>query len=600
LKGIDTAHLGFRFGPFELDTTTGELHKAGHAIKLAPQPGKLLLLLLSRAGQLVTREEIQSELWGSDTFVNFEHSLNTCMRQIRAALNDDSDAPRYIETLPRRGYRFIMPVEETSPAPVQASPPIQQPPAVPGAMHPPDTAIRRNVHYLGWALVVIMASAVGLILWMSFGRSASSQKRVMIAVLPLQDLSSNVSDAYLSSGLTEEVITRLAQLQPDHLGVIARTSSMRYAGSSKSVAQIGRELGVDYLLEGSMQHSGNRVRVHAQLIRTGDQSHIWADSYDEDLADVLNLERDVAGAVTQQVAQQLLGSQAARLRAATPVNDQAHEAYLRGRFQLQKLSREGYEKSIEYFNQAAAFEPNYAPAYVGLAEGYIALTAVYRAPLETMPSARAAAEKAITLDNSLAEAHAAMGMIKLMYEWDWSGAEQEFRKAVALDPNSAEAHKGYSQYYTALGRKDAAIRESRIATALDPLNDIAEFIYYANRDYAEEIRHCQNLFDLQPDHALSYMNMGLSYSAMGRHEEAISAAERARQLAATPFVLIAQGVVYANSGRRAAAEKLLDQLNAEKETQYVCGVQLAALYAALGRKDEAFESLERAYLQRSD
>jgi serine/threonine-protein kinase len=217
-----------------------------------------------------------------------------------------------------------------------------------------------------------------------------------------------------------------------------------------------------------------------------------------------------------------------------------------------------------------------------------------------MPPARAAAEKAIALDDSLAEAHAAMGTIKLMYEWDWAGAEQEFRKAIALDPNSADAHRGYSQYYTAMAKIDEAMRESRLATTLDPLNEQGPINEYLTRRYADSIRDWKSLIELQPSHAWAYASMGMCYSALGRHEEAISAAEHARQLLDTPFVQIALGDVYANAGRRAAAEKLLDQVTAEMDTRYVCGVQLATLYVALGRKNEAFESLERAYLQRSD
>jgi tetratricopeptide (TPR) repeat protein len=217
-----------------------------------------------------------------------------------------------------------------------------------------------------------------------------------------------------------------------------------------------------------------------------------------------------------------------------------------------------------------------------------------------MPPARAAAGKAIALDDSLADAHAALGTIKLMYEWDWSGAEQEFRKAIALDPNSADAQRGYSQFYTAMAKRDEALRESRLATALDPLNEQALINEYFNRRFADSIRDCKNLLELQPEHAWAYSTMGMSYSAIGRHEEAISAAERGRQLLDTPFVQIALGDVYANAGRRASAEKLLDQVAAEMNTHYVCGVQLATLYAALGRKDEAFESLEKAYVQRSD
>jgi tetratricopeptide (TPR) repeat protein len=267
---------------------------------------------------------------------------------------------------------------------------------------------------------------------------------------------------------------------------------------------------------------------------------------------------------------------------------------------LQKLSREGDEKAIEYFNQAIASDPNYAPAYVGLAEAYIALTAAYRAPMETMPAARVAAEKAIALDDSFAEAHAAIGTVKLMYDWDWPGAEQEFRRAVALDPNSADAHRGYSQFFAVTRQTDAAVRESRIANTLDPLNETAAWNYYVIRRYDDAIRQARSLLELQPNYGWAYSIIAMSYSATGQHQEAISAAERAPQLMNTPFVQVAQGVVYANAGRRAAAEKLLNQLTVEIETRYVCGVQLATLYAALGQKDQAFESLERAYRERSD
>jgi TolB-like protein/Flp pilus assembly protein TadD len=422
----------------------------------------------------------------------------------------------------------------------------------------------------------------------------------MLAVLPLQDLSTDSADAYLCSGVTKEFITRAAQIQPNQLGVIARTSSVQYAGSSRSVAQIGRELGVDYLLEGSLQRSGNRVRVHAQLIRVADQSHLWAESYDEDLADVLDLERDIAGAITRQVALRLTTGQQDLATSVHPVSAQAHEAYLRGRFHLQKLSREGDEKAIAYFNQAISFDSNYAPAYVGLADAYIALTAMHRAPLETMPPARGATVKALTIDDSLAEAHAALGTIKLMYDWDWAGAEQEFRKAIALDPNSADAHQGYSQYYTAMGKKQEASRESQLASTLDPLNQQTAINDFFNRRYEDAIRECKSLLELQPNYGWAYSIMAQSHSALGRHQEAINAAERARELLDTPFVQIALGVVYANAGRRASAERLLQQITGEMATHYVCGVQLATLYAALGRNDEAFESLEGAYQQRSD
>jgi TolB-like protein/DNA-binding winged helix-turn-helix (wHTH) protein/Tfp pilus assembly protein PilF len=599
--GADVGSQGFRFGAFELDARTGELRKGGRSIRLAPQPGKLLLLLVSRAGQLVTREEIKTELWGNDTFVNFEHSLNTCMRQIRLALNDDSEAPRYIETLPRRGYRFIMAVEAPSQALLQVEPQAWAG-APPVSISPPKghTGIQRDVRFRVWSLVLLGVLALGFTLWLGVRRSAIKRSRVMIAVLPLQDLSADATDAYLSSGLTEEIITRLAQIQPEQLGVIARTSSVRYASSSKSVAQIGSELGVDYLLEGSLQHDGNRIRVHAQLIRIGDQSHIWADSYDEDLGDLLNLERDIAGSVTREVARRLTDARRIHAAAVHVNNPQAHQAYLRGRFHLQKLTRAGDEKAVEYFNEAIAADPNYAMAYVGLAEAQIALTTAHRAPLETMPVARAAAEKAISLDESLAEAHATMGTIKLMYDWDWPGAEQEFRRAVALDPNSADAHRGYSQYFAVTGQTDAAVRELRIANTLDPLNETAAWNYYATRRYDDAIRQARSLLELQPTYGWAYSIMAMSYSGLGRHEEAVNAAERGRHLLDTPMVQIAQAVVYANAGRRHAAERLLAQLTAESEKQYVCGVQLATVYAVLGRTDEAFESLERAYLQRSD
>ncbi len=412
--GVGTTRTSvFRFGAFELDLSSSELRKAGVRVKLPPQPFKVLALLARRPGELATRKEIQQQIWGSETFVDFEEGLNFCIKQIRTALGDDAEAPRYIETLPRRGYRFIAPVEE------------------PG--HPAG--------------------------------------RTMLAVLPFENLSGDSEQDYFSNGLTEEMITQLGRLQPERLSVIARTSAMTYKGSNKTVDQIGRELGVDYLLEGSVRREGDQVRITAQLIQVRDQAHLWAQSYDRNVSSILAVQGEVARAIAGEIKVAVTPEETRRLASARPVNPDAHEAYLKGRFHWYKLSRVHLDTALDYFQLALEKDPNYALAYVGIAYVWASRGDCGLVPSrEAFPKVKAAALKARELDDTLAEVHELLANVRFFYEWDWGGAEREFQRAIQLNSNSAELRFYYSDFLISMRRPREWKAEIERALELDPFN----------------------------------------------------------------------------------------------------------------------------------
>lgn len=531
-----------RFGVFELNLKTGELHKGGTRINLQPQASKVLALLASRAGQVITRQEIEQHLWGDKTtFVDFNQGVNFAISRIRAVLGDDAETPRYVETLSRRGYRFISPVQK---------------------------------------------------------------RRLMLAVLPFQNLNHDPEQDYFSDGLTEEMITQLARLYPQRLGVIARTSIMKYKSTEKSAHEIGQELGVDYILEGSVRRSGQRVRVAAQLISVSDETHLWAEAFERHLRDVLASQNDIAQAIASGIGLKLTPEEQARLACARPINPEAHEAYLRGLHQFRKLTREGAEKAIAHFQEAVRKDAGYALAYVGLTEAYIALTTFYLSPLEIMPKAKAAAMKAVELDENLAEAHASLGLVKLFFDWDWAGSENEFKRALALNSNLVEAHIGYAGFLTTQGRQEEAFLETRKAQELDPLPVYSRgeglWHFYAFRQYEESIQQCQKAAELEPNFFLSPCIMAWALVEQGRFAEAIVAAERARQLSDSPFALTGLGFVYAKAGDKHKADRIVQELKELSRQRYVCAYQVAVVYAALGEKEHALDWLDKAYSERSD
>jgi TolB-like protein/DNA-binding winged helix-turn-helix (wHTH) protein/thioredoxin-like negative regulator of GroEL len=460
------------FGSFEVDLGSRELRRQGLKINLQDQPFRLLALLLERAGEVVTREELRDKLWPADTFVDFDHSLNTAVRKLREALGDSAETPRYVETLARRGYRFVAPVAEPGPtAPVAHSADADV-----ASPSPPTTArlapsARRVV-----VLAAVLSSAALVAYWMGARPGPGSQpgRRLTLAVLPFDNLSGDADQEYLSDGLTEEMITQLGRLEPDRLRVTARSSTWKYKRAERDIDRLRRELGADYVLEGSLRRAGERVRVTTQLIQAVDQTDVWAETYERDLRDVLVLQSEVARAVARAIALTLTPDAQARLSSARSVRPESYEDYLGGRYFWNRRTEAALKQALGYFQRAIAADPDYARAYSGLADCYSALGAssIVGAlpPRQAMPEAKAAARKALQIDGMLAEAHNSLAMVHLLYDWDLAASEREFRRALELDPDYTTAHHWYSHTLIVLGRTEESLAESKRALELEPLN----------------------------------------------------------------------------------------------------------------------------------
>jgi TolB-like protein/DNA-binding winged helix-turn-helix (wHTH) protein/Flp pilus assembly protein TadD len=583
-----------RFGPFELDVRNYELRKDGIPVHLPPQPCRVLALLASQPHRVISRQEIQQKIWSSDTFVDFEQGLNVCIRQIRAALADDAETPRYVETLSRRGYRFIAQVNE--PLPDAGSSAIAKESDQPRDLQRPYAAWQPL-----WRRVAVGAAAVfavAALAWeIGHHRVGAGEPHAPIrslAVLPLTNLSNDPEQDYFADGMTEQLTTDLGQISA--LRVISRTSAMQYKDTKKKLPEIARELNVDAVVEGAVTRAGNQVRITAQLIEAPTDRHLWAKTYERDLRDVLSLQDEVAQAIASEIRVKLTPQERIHLASARPVNPQAHEAYLRGLRELRTQTREGVEKAIPYFQQAIALDPNDALAYSGLADAFHDQTSIFRAPLEVLPKAKAAAARAIELDETLAEAHASLGYVKLDFDWDWPGAEREFHRALELNPNHARALGGYAQYFLTLGRTDEAIESLRRAQAVDPLVSELQmgrpFLLFNGRRYEQAIEASRQVGDDRIP--------ALCYAQLGRQQEAIAAADRALKTARLPIHLAQLASVYAKAGKPEKARAILGGLEAQARDRYICGFNLACVYSALGDKEKAFAWLEKAYLARSD
>jgi tetratricopeptide (TPR) repeat protein len=379
---------------------------------------------------------------------------------------------------------------------------------------------------------------------------------------------------------------------------------MPYKKSGKRVDQIATELGVDYILEGSVRRSGQRLRVTVQLIDPTDETHLWAETYEHHLRNALTLQNNIAQAIASQIELKLTPEKKEQLASSHAIVPEAHEAYLRGLHQLRRLTREGAEKAVTHFEDAILRDSSYALAYAALARAFIALTTFYLAPLAGMPKAKAAAMKALELDDRLAEAHASLGLVKFFFEWDWVGSEKEFKRALALNPNVAEAHAGYAGLLIARGLHEEAFLETRKALELDPLpvasrgEDLWHF--YVLRQYDEAIQQCQKAVDLEPNFFLAYTVMGWALAEQGRYAEAVAKAERARQLSDSPFALAGLGFIYAKAGEKDRAGGILQELAELSRHRYVCGYSVGLIHAALEEKEQALHWLEKAYGERSD
>lgn len=427
--------------------------------------------------------------------------------------------------------------------------------------------------------------------------------RIMLAVLPFENLSGDPTQEYFSDGLTEEMIARLGQMEPQQLGVIARTSAIQYKGTKKRIDEIGKELGVNYIMEGTVRRADDRVRVAVQLIQVSDQTPLWATSYERDLRDIFILQDEIAQAIAGEIEITLTPKQQARFASPAPTNPEAHEAYLRGRYYLTRIGGRDLQKALEYFQQATEIDPNYPLGYAGLAETYNAMNTMYLAPAQTEPQARAAAMKALQLDESLPEAHVSLGRVRLFYDWDWPGAEKEFLRGLELDPNLPAAHLGYSSYLASIGRFQESIDHLRTAYALDPLSVSTRLEgltnFYVTRRYEETLDVCREMRELPPDFTEPFSTEAFVYARIGRFREATQAAQQVVRNSNNPVDIAKAAQAYAESGNKEEARKLLQQLLAEGQRRFVCGYNVATVYAALGEVDQAFSWLREGIRQRS-
>ena len=600
-----------RFGPFEADLRAGELRKHGVKLKLVGQPFEVLAMLLESPGQLVTREELRTRLWPTDTFVDFDHGLNAAVNKLRDALSESAEKPTYVETLPRRGYRFISAVDLPDSLglklPVPEMPASLESPVVVAESQIPSRYGRSRVFVTALVLVVILAVVFGFDLGGVRHRLVGepSVPRIQsIAVLPLENLSKDPEQEYFADGMTDELITNLAQISA--LRVISRTSAMQYKGTKKSLSEIARELHVDAVVEGTVMHSGDRVRITAQLIEASTDHHLWAASYDRDLQNVLSMQEEVTRAIVSEVRVKLTAKEQARLANMHPINPEAFQLWLKGRYYWYKLNPEGLQKAIEYFQQALEKDPAYAPAYAGLADSYnlLAFFNVFP-PREVMPKAKAAAVKALELDDNLAEAHVSLGWAGFTYDLDWPAAGKHFDRAIVLNPAYPLAHSYYSLYLGALGRPEEGLTEAKRALDLDPvspaINHYVVVQLYLARRFDEAIEQCRKTLELDPSFTPVHGTLAEVYSAKGMYREALAEYEEYSALSggsprSTAFV----GYAHARLGQRSQAFRVLEQLRAASKQKYVPALSFAIVYVGLGEKEQAFLWLEKAYDERTN
>ena len=599
---LETRPFGIvQFGTFEADLRSGELRKQGKRIKIQELPFHVLTVLLRHPGEVVTREELRNQNWPPDTFVDFDNSLNTAINKLRDALGDSADSPRFIETLPRRGYRFIGSVNGAGQPQV--------------AEAKPTRGLRSLIFPVAFGLLAIVgitAVLLGLNVhgWRDRLFVHAAKPRIQaLAVLPLTNLSGNPEQEYFADGMTEALITELGKTSIPR--VISRQSVMQFKASKKPLQEIARELNVDAVLEGAVEHSSDRVRVSVHLDQVSPERQLWANQYDRDINDVLPLQDEIARTVTDEIRVKLTPEERTHLTTAHSVSPEAHDDYLRGRYILglavthqTAADKRQYTDldilaAIAHLKHAIEKDPAYAMAYAGLADAYILLGNPLsgHSPKETLSEAKEAATKALDLDPSLAEAHFALAQT-LEYDWKWSESEKEFKLALKLNPNYADAHLEYGRFVQALGRNDEAMKEMNCATELNPFDIktrvIVAYVTWASHQYDLALQQFKSLDD---DWGLVW-----TYREKQMYPEALAALERWKSVHASqrrgPSVLAAAASIYGLEGRKNKAEKLIDELREIARHRYVSGVFLAEAYVGTGQKDQAVTWLERAYDER--
>ncbi len=588
------------FGVFEIDLRAGELRKQGVKVKLQEQPFQVLQILLEHPGEIVSREDLRQRIWPADTFVDFEGGVNNAIKRLREALGDRAETPRYIETLPRRGYRFIGTVNGiTQAAPANGSAPIGKPHAEPRASR---QTLRTGI-LIGLGLAALLLAILGFRpnKWWQHLRGTSGGPQIRsIAVLPLQNLSGDPTQEYFADAMTEELITELSRIRA--LKVVSRTSVMRYKETDKPLPEIARELGVEGIVEGSVLRSGDRVRITAQLIYAPKDTNLWAETYDNDLRDVLTLQGAVAGAIAKEVKVEVTPQEQSKLKNVRPVNRRALDAYLDGRYHLDKASAldlrtglanaydEEVREAVASFEHATQADPSYVPAYLGISD---ALVPGYVPHPELLPKAKAALARALQLDDSLVPAHLDYAMLLMRWEWNWAEAEKEYKRAIELNPNSADAHEEYARYLDDMGREGEGHKERELAQGLDP-----EHNHYADFAFPDDWsldRDREYLDATDPNNGERRAVLGKNFQREGRYKEAVEQyIKTARLYGYDDHVEILQRD-YARGDYKGAVRDWMKAYEVLSKRRYLPPYWPAFLYAGLNDRDQAFAWLEKAY-----
>jgi TolB-like protein/DNA-binding winged helix-turn-helix (wHTH) protein/Flp pilus assembly protein TadD len=602
-----------RFGTYEVSFQSGEVRKAGLRIRVQQQPLKLLEILLEHPGQVITREELRSRVWPDESFGDFDQALNIAIGKVRSALGDSAENPRFIETLPKRGYRFIADVTivDADARSKRQEPAAGDQPATDPGDKIPGAGLAGGPNRRVWAtrwvigvLALVIASLSILSVWRFRSRAPASTGIRSIAVLPLENLSGDASQNYFADGMTDELITDLAQISA--LRVISRTSVMVYKGARKPLPQIARELNVDAVVEGTVLRSGDQVRITAQLIEASTDKHIWSQSYEGELRDTLALQNRVAGAIADQIRINLTPREQAALKNVKVVNPDAYESYLKGRYFWNKRTADGLKVALAYFKQAIDEDPKYAQAYSGLADTYALLgdwQYAVMTPKEAFPKAKAAAIKALELDSTLGEAHNSLAFVLEGFDWDFDSAGKEFQRAIELNPGYATAHHWYAWHLSLVGRFDEAIAEMRKAENLDPLSliinaDLAELLGLAH-SYDESIRQSRKTIEMDPNFALAHNQLAQAYLQKQMYDEAVAELQEAVKLSGGGPTCIANlARAYVASEKRKEAVKLLSDLKRRSNPGYSNAAEIAMIYASLGDTDQAMNWLEKGYEER--
>ena len=613
------------FGVFEVDLKACELRKHGLRLKLPEQPFQVLVVLLEKPGEIVTREELRNRLWPSDTFVDFDHGLNNAVMRLREVLGDSSENPRFVETIPRRGYRFIAPVKgsafpvpttsdsevESGLVPIEAMSQLVQGATLEATSQP--ASIRRQPSTTRLAIwITAILTVVGLlgavlIHYSRVGANKTSQARnKSLIVLPIENLSGDKDQEYFADGMTDDLIANLAKIRS--LRVISRSTAMAYKGTRKPLSQIASELNVDAVFEGTVLRVGNRVRITAELVQVSTDRHLWAETYESQMGDILALQNRVSSAIVNEIRINLTPEDQERLARNPAVAPEGYENYLKGRYYWNKRSDENLTRAIGYFEEATHQDPQYALAYAGLSDCYAIISPEIFGTMpaaDAAPKAKAAALRALEIDPKLSEAETSLATVKFNYDWDWSAAAAGFAKSIQDNPSYATAYQRYSLYLMAMGRPEDSVEQINKARELDPLSISINFSlgwrFYMARQYDRAIEQLRNTLEMDPSYELPHLVLGLSYAQKGNFGLAIPELRKAVELShGTPLMTSALANAYARSGNKAEAERLLADLITESKKQYVSPYYFAVVYVGLGKPEEAIDWLEKAFADRSN